>query len=753
MDDNSIKQPSLPTGFTEKINEKNKLVGQKDELVSIIHDAENKLKLLTGRYNSVHSRIKGVDRKYTSKSDVNNPTLKKLKFAEASLSSEIKALSGKIKQNQDTFNSLDTEIQELTNSMLEEIEKYDKQMNTMEKVDIQSEVLNQPEDTSPPVPISSRAVVDKTGEPSQLPSPVEVNIEAELDRIKDIEKGLDHPEVMAFVEKYIDTPHADKVTDLADYLTLIGKPKDTLKIAEMFIETDNASQSVNLAKILDSNSFFELSLNVSHSLEIAGKDELAKHVLKTIHAKFLKSPEIAITNLFLDKVKGSHLIPKEGSEFTEKTIERHEGWVDAFADLTLAKGVSTLKKSDEFKQLNINTQELVGAMGDLLVGSSKLYFECENAIESRQVEPFSQSLVDKVKGMGIQTNNNSLLIPFGKKGHATKLLVSKQNDGNYQVTFFNTGQGIDEKHGKIQEGGKLRYLTALKHIDVPASTVENTYNWTRLIRCSKENDPSVLYEALSDLTDGGRIPEDIPNDLYELPQEHGTCTVQSSLAFIRSTMLSQNTPMEENFADYKQLKALLDQSLWKNMKSTPDAEAELEKTDQGIKDYALSKIERSSRHLMIAKIAKNDDLFVSALSQYGPTVGLTVEDAQNYIDEHGQFKLIQYLVKAVAADWASKGVADTTRIDTELAKPVLAIFNTRRKEADVLVKHLENFLDKGAEAYKGKELTNNFIRTLNNLYALGFTSDVVAIALNAFESEHIDQDNEYIQAYKSMILE
>ncbi|MEC7838844.1 MAG: hypothetical protein VX777_02255 [Chlamydiota bacterium] len=752
MDNGPINRPSTPAGFTEKIGIKSELVQEKDKLFNAIHTAEQKLQKLTSNYQTVKSRIQGVDRSFKPIRDKHGSTFKKLKSIESSLAKEISALSEDIKANQKAFDSLDSKIQDLTKEMLKEIESYDKQMATMDKVDTQVQVLSIPK--SDAKPLKERKIVENRVEPSRVLLPIATDTRKELAQIKKKNEGLNDPEVKAFVDKYIDTKEADKIVDLAKHLTKLGKPEDAVQIAKMFIKLDKAEHGVDIAKILDDHQYLHFSLKVSTLLELSGKTSLTEVSLKNSFTEVFKNAQVTLTNLFLDKAKVPHLVSKVSSTVNEKTVEENEGWVGAFADAAVAKGLHRLPKSENFKQLGQSSQKLVGNLAALLTDSSEMFFEYTYASKLKQYDPFTEKIVAQVKGLNQGANHGSVVFPFGVQGHATKLMVTKQKNGNYTATLYNTGSGL-EKHSKIQVGNRYRYKTFVTHKDISPLVIEKKENWRGFLDCLGKSDEGLLYDSFNNLAGKDEIQEDsnVPEEFYELDQQHGTCTVQSTLALIRHAVLSQETPLQENFADYKLLKALLDQSLWKNMEDEPGSQAKLAEVDQGIKDYALSKIERSSRHIMIAKIAADEDLFIRSLEQYGPTIGLTPDDANDFIDSHSRFKLVELLVKNVFVDWASKGVADTSKLDPELAEPVLALYNTRRKDADALIHTLDDYLKKGPEAYEGNDLTNDFIKTLNTLYSTGFISDVIDIGLRAFESNHLDQNNEYLLQYKAMILD
>ena len=259
----------------------------------------------------------------------------------------------------------------------------------------------------------------------------------------------------------------------------------------------------------------------------------------------------------------------------------------------------------------------------------------------------------KILSLSLDAPNNSCLFPGNIEGHAVYFLVTKTAENKFSVILYNAGDGLELGHYKHPDQ-ENKYQTYLAIHDIQEEEL-----LSKIMALLDATEVKVLYDTMKELEKVGKKEPQVTDpdlmELYDSIQASGTCRVSALLALLRHQVLMQspdpkvppNVPpnVQENYVDYKVVKSLFRDVLWKVIGFTPIEGDEL---DRAIEDFALEKIATSARYFEFAEVASDNEKFKAAVAAYNTifdensnpdrlAVSLTKYAKVKFLDE--QYKL------------------------------------------------------------------------------------------------------------------
>lgn len=146
------------------------------------------------------------------------------------------------------------------------------------------------------------------------------------------------------------------------------------------------------------------------------------------------------------------------------------------------------------------------------------------------------------------TNKGRAVVPGGwiddKEGHALIYTIERQSDGNYSITVFNTGEGINY-HDTRFRNGKQRYSSTFKVINVRPEFLENGVILNRLLafrvveasKVEQKFNAKDIYMILFNIAEG-QVEESEESTNWVLPQYSGNCSWKVLVAYLGSLVTS-----------------------------------------------------------------------------------------------------------------------------------------------------------------------------------------------------------------------
>lgn len=168
----------------------------------------------------------------------------------------------------------------------------------------------------------------------------------------------------------------------------------------------------------------------------------------------------------------------------------------------------------------------------------------------------AEEIVEKIASLKI---GESILIPTGKSGHSTLMLVEKINKNRFNLYFYNTGEGVIEFQPAWKNSSS--YQTFIFFENVSEKAVLSVDNWhslvLKIVTCLSVRQ---LYDSLVCMFgDSGTIAKpSVHKEDYEAIQLGDTCPSQAIMAFIRHFVmrLSKGSKLEK-LVHYKIFKSQL----------------------------------------------------------------------------------------------------------------------------------------------------------------------------------------------------
>lgn len=142
------------------------------------------------------------------------------------------------------------------------------------------------------------------------------------------------------------------------------------------------------------------------------------------------------------------------------------------------------------------------------------------------------------------------LIPAGwaghPSGHAMQMSVERVRGKEFKLVLYNTGEGLNEKHAKLQEGNQLIFQPFLEITKISESNLVNPYflePFFEMQQCltdlkgrPTEYCEKDLYNLCTEGLDGTVIPCAEDREKFMPPQYSGTCTWASLLAVLHTEL-------------------------------------------------------------------------------------------------------------------------------------------------------------------------------------------------------------------------
>lgn len=201
----------------------------------------------------------------------------------------------------------------------------------------------------------------------------------------------------------------------------------------------------------------------------------------------------------------------------------------------------------------------------------------------------------------------SVLLPNGKEGHATCLLVTRTKPEKYTFTYYNTGLGVGVWHNRWEDTNRFQTFDTI--YDIPAEDALNLETWNEYSQSAYDaTDIREMYAILHNKfgKNGIKAPKSTHEEEYEVKQHSGTCTIQSPMAFLRhqSMQFFRGTYMEKE-AFYKLVKTELLTQFYKDHHTSIDSHLGL--------DLHLTRAKLMGEMHLI-KIAQDKTRFANALT-------------------------------------------------------------------------------------------------------------------------------------------
>ena len=259
-----------------------------------------------------------------------------------------------------------------------------------------------------------------------------------------------------------------------------------------------------------------------------------------------------MANIFLDKV----ILPMKLTPSVDSTtadygiVHAKYGWNRSYGNKWLSFGLQEVAAGRRGESLAPATKDIVKRLSQALFNSTQI----------RTAESIQEVLAELENG----TNPSGLIaLACGTKDHGTMLTITKQTNGTYTLTHYNSGGGVAKYH---YPGSGGRYQLFLKFTGIPFGDLCDKAAWTEILK--QKNEPfdkgiGKVYEMIAYLAARGILqkPEE-ESEFFALPQNRGTCAVHGALAMIRYIILSQSDNLQDNLIQYKVVKSTLLQSLW-----------------------------------------------------------------------------------------------------------------------------------------------------------------------------------------------
>lgn len=162
-----------------------------------------------------------------------------------------------------------------------------------------------------------------------------------------------------------------------------------------------------------------------------------------------------------------------------------------------------------------------------------------------EVEIFSNALAAEIKSM---VEGDRIKLPAGSLLHVTRLEITKNNDGSFDIIHFNTGDGALRFNTEL--------VTASKYVSIPAKNLEDPEFWNEFVEVKMQLQMSKLNDLLQKLNPD-TPPENIDRILKKQLQESNSCSFQSVEAEFKYSFISSFSNPDEGWQAYKQITSLM----------------------------------------------------------------------------------------------------------------------------------------------------------------------------------------------------
>lgn len=258
--------------------------------------------------------------------------------------------------------------------------------------------------------------------------------------------------------------------------------------------------------------------------------------------------------------------------------------------------VDDIKKERDDRELSEADQTLIQILSSL---ASSIAITVElNSIQNDNVR---QKLISKL--LDTSPIDFPILLPTGSLGHSMVCCIKRKPHDKFQLTLYNTGDGVEKYHHKSQNPDVNKYQTHLIIDDLDADVLKDPNIWDKFMEARWSEDVEAIYSWFKELSTKGkeRAPSENPND-YEQKQISGTCSAQCLMAFIRHQIMEASSGDLKKMGMYKLLKA---RTIFKL------GSEDLEATDKLLKEHLSKKLELVGAEIALSKIAESGKEFES----------------------------------------------------------------------------------------------------------------------------------------------
>ncbi len=349
-----------------------------------------------------------------------------------------------------------------------------------------------------------------------------------------------------------------------------------------------------------------------------------------------ESDRKALVNIFLDKIIIPGKIPVTDSGFSieESPIKIMFGWNYTDSQRWFSLGLEDAVKDDTKGMLLPETKEILSKLNSSLIHSGS---------RDKSATEICTQLLKLKDG----TNESDMLvIPSGTSNHRTLLSVSRQPNGLYTLTHYNSGAGLQNHY----KGEMARYQLHQQYVDIPFDQISNLTIWESLFKTFKDTDNTdQLYNQIKDLTGSGTLlPRETTPEFFSAPQKRGTCSVQCMFALLRHTILSQAGDPQEKLAQYKILKS----SMMKNLLMRADIQLKGLPINPKITSLAKLAVDRATRDFRYAEIASSSTKFEEVLKMHGEKLSADeFKSAREAPKLSDRMRVVRKLSKQLIVDW------------------------------------------------------------------------------------------------------
>jgi|TARA_B100000795_G_scaffold66414_1_gene45477 hypothetical protein len=136
-----------------------------------------------------------------------------------------------------------------------------------------------------------------------------------------------------------------------------------------------------------------------------------------------------------------------------------------------------------------------------------------------------------------------------KGGHAIMHCVERENNGDYAIVTFNTGEGVEHHPSNSESYPKNKSKCAMRFTGITSERILDPNAWYLFFHIKvtnkKENVPAMIYDVFLPFLNDGAIGEAVDRDFdtsgwWETPQLAGTCYYRCILTTFRYLLKKDN---------------------------------------------------------------------------------------------------------------------------------------------------------------------------------------------------------------------
>jgi hypothetical protein len=367
-------------------------------------------------------------------------------------------------------------------------------------------------------------------------------------------------------------------------------------------------------------------------------------------------------------------------------FEKYEGANSDIAAATLIYSLTKLQRENPLSNKNVTL--LIQKVNAFFIPLLKSYMLC-------RIFPgpaVSQIIVKRLKNLQV---DQSALLPSGTKHHAICLLVTKTLNDCFNLTIFNTGDGLTKWHFCYENSN--HFQTSLKFYQIPSSSIISQEFWGHLYNEQPQTIDFIYQHIHDSFTFISKLPPPLRKEYYERAQVTGTCAMACLMSCINSYVrdVAEGTVLEKKTTA----------SLFKTLYSHAYVKESYSVVDENIQKQLSTIVLKFEAEVKMLEIADDDLKFQNAIKQLGLLFNSGIPFPREHTTSNmGRFAILRNASKILSTLWIYNSEIGMSENEPEADAFALAFANLKHKRAK-----LQNFkvtLDKIEKRGVKVELTH-----------------------------------------------